>query len=309
MKVIGVRFKDASKIYYFDPGELEPLKNEMVIVETTQGVEHAFVVMETRDIDTEEDAPLPKPILRIATDEDRDLVQKNAEKEKEALLVCEEKIRQHNLDMHLVDVDLAFTNNKITFYFTSDGRVDFRELVRDLASVFRTRIELRQIGVRDEAKMVGGLGTCGRVVCCKAFLNDFHSVSIKMAKEQNLSLSPTKISGICGRLMCCLKYEQECYEETRKRMPKVGSFVGTPDGRGTVLSNQIVTERVKVRVKLQDDTFEAREFPLSEIETLEKSERSSKNQGQNQCSGNCADGCGVIQEMNDTAPDVQKESE
>ena len=263
--VIGVRFRQSSKVYYFDPFGQDVKKGDGVIVETARGVEYGEVTMEPTEIPDEEIVAPLKYIMRVANDKDRATVEQNLQKEKEAAAVAEKKIAEHKLDMKLVGVEYTFNGSKITFYFTADGRVDFRDLVKDLAGIFKTRIELRQIGVRDEAKLLGGIGSCGRVVCCKAFLPDFHPVSIKMAKEQNLSLSPTKISGLCGRLMCCLKYEQDCYEEVRKRMPRVGKEVITPDGRGTVTENNILRERVKVRVILPDGTFDIREFPLSEI--------------------------------------------
>lgn len=268
MEVIGVRFKKAGKIYYFDPLDLEFEMDQAVIVETSQGVELGYVGQLCQDVsDSEVSQPL-KPIIRIATVQDIEQSEQIAEKEKEALALCTQKIEEHHLDMHLVDVEQSFLGNKITFYFTSDGRVDFRELVKDLAGIFKMRIELRQIGVRDEARLIGGLGSCGRVVCCKSFLNDFHPVSIKMAKEQSLSLSPTKISGICGRLMCCLQYEQSCYEATRKRMPKIGREIITSDGKATVIANLIVPEKVKVRIKLSDGSYEVREYPLEEIQQI-----------------------------------------
>lgn len=266
--VIGVRFRQAGKIYYFDPSGFEVNKGDSVIVETVRGVEFGDVLVAPHDV--EEDtivAPL-KGIIRVATHEDVETMKANRAKEGDAYDVCAKKIADHKLDMKLVDVEYTFNGGKITFYFTADGRVDFRELVKELASVFKTRIELRQIGVRDEAKLLGGLGACGRIVCCNSFLGDFHPVSIKMAKEQSLSLSPTKISGLCGRLMCCLKYEQDAYESTRKMMPKVGREVTTPDGKGIVLENNVITERVKVRLMLPDGTVEVREFPREKVRTI-----------------------------------------
>ncbi len=268
MQVIGVRFKKAGKVYYFNPEDHVVAEGDGVIVETARGVEFGEVAGIGIEADEELLGTPIKPIMRIATQEDREIVSQNADKEREAFSICEQKITEHQLDMKLVDVDFTFNAGKITFYFTSDGRVDFRELVRDLAGIFKTRIELRQIGVRDEAKLLGGLGACGRVVCCKAFLGDFHPVSIKMAKEQSLSLSPTKISGLCGRLMCCLKYEQDCYETTRKMMPKVGREVMTPDGPATVFENRIIAERVKVRITLQDGTPDLREYTIEDISPI-----------------------------------------
>ncbi len=239
--IIGVRFREVGKIYYFDPDGETLNKGEYVIVETSRGVECGEVAMGNREIgDSEISYPLKK-MLRKATKQDLDKVQENKEKEKKAFVVCEQKIREHKLKMKLINVEYTFDNNKILFYFTADGRVDFRELVKDLAFVFRTRIELRQIGVRDEAKMLGGLGICGRPFCCKTFMGDFQPVSIKMAKEQGMSLNPVKISGTCGRLMCCLKYEQDAYTDLLKRTPKIGAIVNTPDGRGTVVEQNLIT--------------------------------------------------------------------
>lgn len=245
-EVIGVRFKDVGKIYYFDPNSV-PLKiGDYVIVETARGVECGQVAMANKQLeDTEILFPLKK-MIRQATEKDLECLKQNKEKEKKAFKICEEKILQHKLDMKLVDVEYTLDNNKILFYFTADGRVDFRALVKDLASVFRTRIELRQIGVRDEAKMLGGIGVCGRPFCCSSFLGEFQPVSIKMAKEQGLSLSPVKISGTCGRLMCCLKYEQDAYSDLLRKTPKVGAIVNTPDGKGTVVEQNLITGVLKV---------------------------------------------------------------
>ena len=245
-EVIGVRFKDVGKIYYFDPNSV-PLKiGDYVIVETARGVECGQVAMANKQLeDTEILFPLKK-MIRKATEKDLECLKQNKEKEKKAFKICEEKILQHNLDMKLVDVEYTLDNNKILFYFTADGRVDFRALVKDLASVFRTRIELRQIGVHDEAKMLGGIGVCGRPFCCSSFLGEFQPVSIKMAKEQGLSLSPVKISGTCGRLMCCLKYEQDAYSDLLRKTPKVGAIVNTPDGKGTVVEQNLITGVLKV---------------------------------------------------------------
>jgi cell fate regulator YaaT (PSP1 superfamily) len=229
--VIGVRFKNAGKLYFFHPGALWPSAGDYVIVETARGVEFGEVVTGVREIDDDQIIAPLKQVIRVASAEDIKHAQENEKNERDAYDVCQRKILEHKLDMKLVSVEYTFDNSKILFYFTANGRVDFRSLVKDLASVFKTRIELRQIGVRDEAKMLGGLGPCGRPICCGSFLGDFQPVSIKMAKEQNLSLNPTKISGVCGRLMCCLKYEQDNYELTRKRMPKVGKEVIVPDGR------------------------------------------------------------------------------
>ena len=267
IKVIGVRFKKAGKIYYFDPNELNINKEDYVIVETARGIEFGQCVIGVKEV-SENDiiAPL-KSGLRVADNEDIKRHQNNKAKEKDALNICTDKILEHGLDMKLIDVEYTFDNNKVIFYFTADGRVDFRELVKDLATIFKTRIELRQIGVRDEAKMLGGLGPCGRPMCCSSFLGDFASVSIKMAKEQNLSLNPTKISGICGRLMCCLNYEQSTYEDIRKRLPKVGSIVKTSEGTGEVVQNNIVKESVKVKLKKKDEEI-LEMFNIEEIELI-----------------------------------------
>lgn len=259
--VIDVKFRDGGKVYYFDPAGLDIKEGDGAIVETARGVEYADVVLGPHDLPDEQVVSPLKSVLRVATAADREQRDKNRAREKEAYTICCQKVLAHNLDMKLVDVEYAFNGSKIVFYFTADGRVDFRELVRDLASVFKTRIELRQIGVRDEAKMLGGLGSCGLCVCCKTFLSDFQPVSIKMAKEQNLSLSPTKISGICGRLMCCLKYEQDSYESMRRQMPRVGREVTTAEGlSGTVLENNVITERTRVKLTLPDGSFDVRDY-------------------------------------------------
>ncbi len=267
IKVVGVRFKKAGKIYYFDPADMDIQKDSYVVVETARGVEFGECVIGIKEI-SEDDIVAPlKSVLRIATEEDINKHFKNKDKEKDAFDICLKKIQEHGLTMKLIDVEYTFDNNKVIFYFTADGRVDFRELVKDLAAIFKTRIELRQIGVRDEAKMLGGLGPCGRTLCCSTFLGDFASVSIKMAKEQNLSLNPTKISGICGRLMCCLNYEQSTYEDIRKRMPKVGSIVKTSEGTGEVFSNNIVKESVKVKLKKGEEEI-LEEFKIESIELI-----------------------------------------
>ena len=245
-EVIGVRFKDVGKVYFFDPDGKQLKKFDKVIVETARGIECGEVATENREVSDEQIVHPLKKLIRIATEEDLNTVKQNKEKEKKAFEICLEKIEKHGLDMKLVEAEYTFDNSKILFYFTSDGRVDFRELVKDLASVFRTRIELRQIGVRDESKMVGGLGICGRPLCCSSFLGDFQPVSIKMAKEQGLSLNPTKISGTCGRLMCCLKYEQDAYEHLLRVTPKVGAIVETNEGRGTVQEVNLLKGKLKV---------------------------------------------------------------
>ena len=263
--VIGVRFKKAGKVYYFDPAGFWPRPGDAVVVETSRGIELGEVVTGAREVPDEQIVPPLKQVVRVATAEDIARAENNAAREKEAYAICQEKILQHKLEMKLVDVEYTFDNSKIIFYFTADGRVDFRELVKDLASVFKMRIELRQIGVRDEAKMLGGLGSCGRPICCGAFLGDFQPVSIKMAKEQNLSLNPTKISGQCGRLMCCLKYEQAYYESALKKLPKVGREVITPDGSGIITEINVIREKVRVRMQLPDGTFDVREYRLEEV--------------------------------------------
>ncbi len=264
-RVIGVRFRKSGRMYYFDPGELSISEGDGVVVETSRGVEYGDVVLSPREVPEEQIVAPLKEVMRVATPEDKEIHERNLQLEQEAFSVCQEKITQHTLDMKLVDVEYTFNGSKITFFFTSEGRVDFRELVKDLAFVFKTRIELRQIGVRDEAKMLGGLGSCGLPVCCKTFLADFQPVSIKMAKEQKLSLSPTKISGLCGRLMCCLKYEQDAYESMRKLMPRVGKDVITPDGRGIVIDNNVITEKTKVRITMPDGTPDLREYHFSVV--------------------------------------------
>jgi cell fate regulator YaaT (PSP1 superfamily) len=266
--VVGVRFKKAGKVYYFSPGNLQIKQSENIIVETARGIEFGECVIVPKEVDENEIVSPLKNVIRIASEDDIKKHNENKEKEKEAFSVCLDKIQQHNLKMKLIDVEYTFDNNKVIFYFTADGRVDFRELVKDLAAIFRTRIELRQIGVRDEAKMIGGLGPCGRTLCCSTFLGDFAPVSIKMAKEQNLSLNPTKISGICGRLMCCLNYEQDTYEQIRKRLPRVSSIVNTPYGKGDVISNSVVKENVKVKIKTEDGEEIIKEVYIDELELI-----------------------------------------
>lgn len=267
--VVGIRFKKAGKIYYFDPDTHEVNQGDKVIVETARGLEFGEVVVGVKSVKEEEIVPPLKKVIRLATDEDINRAEENLIKEKEAFDTCAHKVIEHNLNMKLIDVEYTFDNNKIIFYFTADGRVDFRELVKDLAAIFKTRIELRQIGVRDEAKMIGGLGPCGRSMCCSSFLGDFEPVSIKMAKEQNLSLNPTKISGICGRLMCCLKYEQDTYEQIRKILPKDGARVLTPDGEGEVISSSVLYETAKVKLFDEKKAGELREYPVKELKKLQ----------------------------------------
>jgi len=265
-RVIGVRFRPAGKIYFFAPGNLEIKTGDKVIVETARGVEFGSVVTGPKDVDDERITPPLKPVIRVATDEDIKKEAKNKEKEKEAFTICLEKIKKHGLDMKLIDAEYTFDNNKVLFYFTADGRIDFRELVKDLASVFRTRIELRQIGVRDETKIRGGIGICGRPLCCHTYLSEFAPVSIKMAKEQNLSLNPSKISGVCGRLMCCLTNEEETYEELNSRLPSAGDFVTTPEGlKGDVQSVNVLRQLVKVIVTLDNDEKEIREYKAADL--------------------------------------------
>ncbi len=278
VNVVGVRFKEVGKIYYFDPEGLEIAQGTPVVVETARGVEYGIAELGNREV-PESNVVLPlKKVMRVATEQDIKQESINKQKEKDAFEICIEKIKVHKLDMKLIEVELTFDLTKIIFYFTSEGRVDFRELVKDLASVFRMRIELRQIGVRDEAKMLNGMGICGRTLCCATFLADFQPVSIKMAKEQSLSLNPTKISGICGRLMCCLKYEEETYEYLNKNLPNVGDFVRTPDGDGDVLSVNVLRQLVKVTVrkKKQDDPAVGF-YAVDEIKVL--SRRQNKEDG------------------------------
>ncbi|WP_158738765.1 stage 0 sporulation family protein [Alteribacillus sp. YIM 98480] len=260
--VVGVRFKKAGKIYYFSPGDLDIEKEEWVVVETSRGLEFGKVVIGKKQVD-DDDVVLPlKQVLRIANTQDKLTIEENKELANKAYEVCAAKIEEHSLDMKLVDVDYTFDRNKVLFYFTADGRIDFRELVKDLASVFRTRIELRQIGVRDEAKMLGGIGPCGRVLCCSSFLGDFEPVSIKMAKDQNLSLNPAKISGLCGRLMCCLKYENDHYETAKKELPDIGEKITTPQGEGKVVGINILERLVEVDLLEPENVLE---YSLDEL--------------------------------------------
>lgn len=265
IKVIGVRFRNAGKIYYFDPAGMEIRTGDHVIVETARGIEYGYVVLGTREVPEDKVVQPLKSVIRMASKEDEDVERRNHDKEKEAFRICKEKIRKHGLQMKLIDAEYTFDNNKVLFYFTADGRIDFRELVKDLASVFKTRIELRQVGVRDETKIVGGIGICGRPLCCHSYLSEFIPVSIKMAKEQNLSLNPTKISGVCGRLMCCLKNEEETYEELNSKLPNVGDFVTTDDGlKGEVHSVSVLRQLVKVIVITKDEK-EIREYRVDQL--------------------------------------------
>lgn len=267
-RIIGVRFKRLGKIYFFDPKWLEVKKGESVVVETSQGEEIAEVVVPNRMIEDEKVVEPLKKVLRLASPRDLKHAEECRKKEKEAFQLCNKKIKEHKLEMTLTDVEYKFDNSKILFYFTADGRVDFRDLVKDLAAIYKTRIELRQIGVRDEVKRIGGNGVCGRELCCCSFLSDFETVSIKMAKEQNISLNPSKISGNCGRLMCCLKYEQEVYEEKLSRLPNIGAIVNTPDGKGEVDGVETLKELVKVKIK-DGDIFKVKKYELKDIKVLQ----------------------------------------
>ena len=278
-KVVGVRFRNVGKIYYFDPKDYDIEVNDHVIVETARGMEYGRVVLGPKEVKDKEVVHPLKEVVRLSTPEDDEREDRNRQKEREAFKVCKQKIREHQLDMKLIDAEYTFDNNKVLFYFTADGRVDFRLLVKDLASIFKTRIELRQIGVRDETKILGGIGICGRSLCCHSYLADFAPVSIKMAKEQNLSLNQTKISGVCGRLMCCLKNEQETYEELNKKLPSPGDQVVVPDGRqGTVHSVNVLRQLVKVVIE-ENDQKEITEYP---VDDLEFRPRKKKGKGQNQ---------------------------
>lgn len=282
VKIVGVKFDQMGKIYYFSPGSIEINKDEGVIVETARGVEYGNVVLGPREVDEKEIKTPLKEVIRIATEKDLEVLEENKQKEVEAYDICIDCIKECNLEMKLIKVEYTFDNNKILFYFTADGRVDFRELVKKLASIFKTRIELRQIGVRDEAKKIGGMGICGRVLCCNSFLDEFKPVSIKMAKNQNLSLNPAKISGVCGRLMCCLKYEHEAYEELLKATPGVGTLVKTDDGVGEIIDVSLLKGVVKV--KPQKEGGEIKSYELADIDILKrrgsrKSNKSRKEKG------------------------------
>ncbi len=273
VKVIGVRFRKAGKIYFFSPDDMKIKKGDHVIVETARGVEYGQVVLDARDVEEDKVVQPLKKVIRVATPEDDKIEAENKEKEKKAFDICIEKIKKHGLEMKLIDTEYTFDNNKVLFYFTADGRIDFRELVKDLASVFKTRIELRQIGVRDETKTLGGYSICGRPLCCSTYLSDFVPVSIKMAKEQNLSLNPTKISGVCGRLMCCLKNEEETYEYLNSRLPDVGDRVGTNDGfKGEVQSVNVLREKVKVLVEVNEEK-EIREYHVDELKFKKRNKK------------------------------------
>lgn len=278
VNVIGVRFRKAGKIYYFDPADRDIENGDNVIVETARGIEYGKVVLGRRNIEDDKIIQPLKPVIRRATPEDDEIERKNKEKEREAFNICLEKIKKHGLEMKLIDSEYTFDNNKVLFYFTADGRIDFRELVKDLASVFKTRIELRQIGVRDETKIVGGIGICGRTLCCNTHLSEFAPVSIKMAKEQNLSLNPTKISGVCGRLMCCLKNEQEAYEVLNAKLPDVGDYVTIIDKlKGEVQSVSVLKQLVKVIVTLENDEKEIREYKVEDLNFKTKRRKDKAN--------------------------------
>lgn len=280
IKVIGVRFRAAGKIYYFDPVGMEIKTGDNVIVETARGIEFGYVVLGSREVEEDKVIQPLKPVIRMATEEDRRIEARNKEKEKEAFAICLEKIRKRGLEMKLIDAEYTFDNNKVLFYFTADGRIDFRELVKDLAAVFKTRIELRQVGVRDETKILGGIGICGRPLCCHSYLSEFIPVSIKMAKEQNLSLNPSKISGVCGRLMCCLKNEEETYQVLNSKLPNVGDFVTTNDGlKGEVHSVNVLRQLIKVLVTINNDEKEIREYRVEQLrfKPRRKKERPKEN--------------------------------
>ena len=278
--VIGVRFRNVGKIYYFSPGQLKIKAGQHVIVETARGIEYGYVVLGNRDVEDNKVIQPLKAVIRMASEEDDRIETENKTKEKDAFKICQEKIRKHGLEMKLIDVEYTFDNNKILFYFTADGRIDFRELVKDLASVFRTRIELRQVGVRDETKIVGGVGICGRPLCCHTYLSEFIPVSIKMAKEQNLSLNPTKISGVCGRLMCCLKNEEETYEYLNSKLPGIGDTVTTDDGqKGEVHSVNVLRQTVKVRMVVDKDEIEIKEYKVEQLR-FKPRRKKEKNQGE-----------------------------
>ena len=290
--IIGVRFRTAGKIYYFDPAGRKIKTGDHVIVETARGIEYGYVVLGSREVDESKVVPPLKPVIRMATPEDEAVEAKNKEKEKAAFKICQEKIKKHNLEMKLIDAEYTFDNNKVLFYFTADGRIDFRELVKDLASVFKTRIELRQVGVRDETKIMGGIGICGRTLCCHSYLSEFIPVTIKMAKEQNLSLNPSKISGVCGRLMCCLKNEEETYEVLNSRLPGVGDYVLTSDGlKGEVHSVNVLRQLVKVVVVVNKDDKEIREYPADQLKfkPRKKKGKGGKGQAQNQVQGDVSE--------------------
>lgn len=278
--VVGVRFKEAGKMYYFDPSGFPIQKNDHVIVETVRGVEYGRVITEVEQIDEKELVSPLKPVLRIADEADRWVYEQNQQKAGRAIGLAQAKIDEHGLPMKLIDAEYTFDSNKVIFYFSADNRIDFRELVKDLAGMFRTRIELKQIGVRDQAKMIGGLGPCGKETCCKQFMGEFEPVSIKMAKDQSISLNPSKISGLCGRLMCCLKFEQCVYEDKLTRLPRQGTVVHTPDGSGPIIGKETLTETVRVKVRLEDGSDEVRSYPIAECEVTRQVDRKYRDQNE-----------------------------
>lgn len=275
-KVIGVRFRKAGKVYYFSPGDEDIKTGQHVIVETARGVEYGYVVLGAHDVDDDKVVQPLKPVIRVATEADEETERNNKEKEKEAFKICLEKIKKHELEMKLIDTEYTFDNNKVLFYFTADGRIDFRELVKDLASVFKTRIELRQIGVRDETKIIGALGVCGRKVCCASFLSEFEPVSVKMAKEQSLSTNPQKISGACGKLICCLNYEESTYEDAYKTLPRPGSYVKTPEGNGIVVEVSVPLDRASVRLESEGNAI--KQFNKADLKVLKGAEKKNESE-------------------------------
>ena len=280
IKVVGIRFRTAGKIYFFDPLEYDIKRGDHIIVETARGVEYGTAVSDVRMVEDDKVVSPLKPVIRIATEKDDAQQAANTEKEKEAFKTCLTKIRAHGLDMKLIDAEYTFDNNKVLFYFTSDGRVDFRELVKDLASVFRTRIELRQIGVRDETKILGGIGICGRPLCCHTHLSDFNPVSIKMAKEQNLSLNASKITGLCGRLMCCLRYEQNVYDDKMKKLPHVGAIVKTEDGEGTVDQVEVLKETLKVKLQDENENYYYKRFNAQDVKVIRDNKKKTSEESE-----------------------------
>ena len=280
IQVVGVRFKDAGKMYYFDPAGFPIERHDHVIVETVRGIEYGEVITDIEEIEEKDLVSSLKPVIRIADETDAFVYSQNLVKAGESLGIAAQKIEEHGLPMKLIDAEYTFDSQKVIFYFSADNRIDFRDLVKDLASVFRTRIELRQIGVRDQAKLVGGLGPCGKEICCKQFLGEFEPVSIKMAKDQSLSLNPTKISGLCGRLMCCLKFEQCVYEDKLTRMPRQGTIVVTEDGRGPILGKETLAEVVRVKVKLEDGTEEIRSYPVKDVEVTRQVDKKYRDQNE-----------------------------
>lgn len=288
IKVVGIRFKPAGKVYYFDPKEIKLNCGDCAIVETTRGIELGAVAIAEKMVEDEEVVSPLREVIRVATEEDLSIHRENLDKAKEAFLSCCEKIKKHKLDMKLIDVEYTFDRNKVLFYFISDSRIDFRELVKELAATFKTRIELRQVGIRDQAKIVGGLGICGRALCCASCMGDFQPVSIKMAKEQGLTLNPTKISGTCGRLMCCLKYEQEAYEAAMKVVPTVGSHVETPEGVGVVVANSLLRETVQVKIG-DDENTDIKTFAVADVKVMQRKRTEKKENAHGEADNSLAD--------------------